>query len=343
MSQEIWQSRFQPRFQVEEFTGGKWRPLKSFKLLKEAEAYAEHLPNHRIIGVIVNLDNVKDLSPPLTKVIANYVREFFRGPPSCSHGIPGGLARGACQKCADEQRAAEDNARRVAEAARERARIAEEAAKRRQERAASAKKLKSDEVIQLRQTIAPSAQELRRLSPQRFEDEIARMFKRLGYAVKQTPYSNDYGRDAILMKNGEKFLLECKRYNEDCSSGRPDLQKFHSAIISDKVKKGFFVTTGKFTQGAQEFAATAAIDLIDTNELLRLMFESLKGASQDDSYSSLCLECGHTVIHNVRSPANALCNNGHTVSPTLSVDELLDNANDLNRPSTSSPRAGRNR
>jgi hypothetical protein len=183
--------------------------------------------------------------------------------------------------------------------------------------------LKSEEVLRLRQTIAPSIAELRRLSPQRFEDEIARMFERLGYAVKQTPYANDYGRDAILLKAGEKFLLECKRYAENGSCGRPDLQKFHSAIISDNAKRGFFVTTGGFTSGAVEFAATARIDLIGAHDLLRLMFKSLNGASQDDSYSSRCLECGDVVKHRIRSPENALCRNGHTVPATLSIDDLL--------------------
>jgi len=242
-----------------------------------------------------------------------WVRKRHEAWKPCAHGVRGGLARGRCSKCADEQRAAEERARRTAEAA-----------QRRQEIAASAKQLKSEEVLRLRQTIAPSIAELRRLSPQRFEDEIARMFERLGYAVKQTPYANDYGRDAILMKAGEKFLLECKKYADDGLSGRPDLQKFHSAIISDKAKRGFFVTTGGFTSGAVEFAATAPIDLIGAHELLRLMFKSVNGVSQDDSYSSRCLECGDVVKHHIRSPENALCRNGHTVPATLSIDDLLE-------------------
>ena len=192
----------------------------------------------------------------------------------------------------------------------------------RQQIATSAKQLKSEEALRLRQTIAPSIEELRNLSPQRFEDQIARMFERLGYTVEQTPYSNDYGRDAILMKDGEKFLLECKKYSEDGSSGRPDLQKFHSAIISDKAKRGFFVTSGGFTSGAKEFAASAPIDIIDAHELLRLMFKSLNSASQDDSYSSMCLECGEVVKHQIRSPTNAVCRNGHEVPATLSIDDL---------------------
>jgi restriction endonuclease Mrr len=99
------------------------------------------------------------------------------------------------------------------------------------------------------------------------------MFERLGYKVKQTPYVNDHGRDAILTKDGKKFLMECKRYGKDTTSGRPDLQKFHSAIVTDGGVSGFFVTTGAFTKDAIEFAATVPIELIDGAKLVRYMFE----------------------------------------------------------------------
>jgi len=153
----------------------------------------------------------------------------------------------------------------------------------------------------------------------------------LSESGNQTPHTNDYGRDAILRKDGEIFLLECKKYAEDGLSGRPDLQKFHSAIISDKAKRGFFVTTGRFTSGAVEFAATAPINLIDADELQRLMFKSLHGASQDDSYLSICRECGNSVTRHIRSPANVLCPNGHTVQATLGVDALLPHSRQCTR------------
>jgi hypothetical protein len=61
----------------------------------------------------------------------------------------------------------------------------------------------------------------------------------LRYAVIQTPYRNDQGRDAILSKDGHKFLLKCKKYGENNVSGRPDLQRFHSAIVTEKAISGF--------------------------------------------------------------------------------------------------------
>jgi hypothetical protein len=185
----------------------------------------------------------------------------------------------------------------------------------------SAEQLKQDETERLSRCLLPDLDELRRLSPPRFEDEVARMFQRLGYAVQQTPYSNDQGRDAILHKNGEKYLVECKRYQG--TVGRPEIQKFHSAIIFENAKRGFFVTTGDFTPGGAQYAKDLPIELINGTRLLHYIFDSKKDAHNDDSYRSMCTECGATVQHSLREPQARGCLNGHAVSPTLTVMSVL--------------------
>lgn len=230
----------------------------------------------------------------------------------CPHGVQGGLVQRLCEKCGEERLATEEAAR-----------VAREAERRHREIAAKAAQVREQEAERLRKTIALSLDELRSLRPQKFEDQIAQMFERLGYSVEQTPYSNDHGRDAILWKGREKFLLECKRYGDSNQSGRPDLQKFHSAIVTDKAKRGFFVTSSGFSREAKAFAATEPIDLVDGPELVRLMFESRANAVQDDNYSSVCKECGDVVEHYLRSPKNIMCRHGHPVTPTLSINDLL--------------------
>jgi restriction system protein len=100
------------------------------------------------------------------------------------------------------------------------------------------------------------------------------MFGRLGYEVEQTPPSKDGGKDAILRKDGKKYLLECKKYGERGSSGRPELNGFFGVITANQAVSGFFVTTGAFTKDAIEFAATVPIELIDRAKLVRYMLES---------------------------------------------------------------------
>jgi hypothetical protein len=166
-----------------------------------------------------------------------------------------------------------------------------------------------------------SIEELRSLSPWDFEKVIARMFERMGFAVQQTPKVNDRGRDAILTKDEKKFLLECKRYKDGGTSGRPDLQKFHSAIIMDEAVRGYFVTAGGFSNEAKAFAETVPIDLVDQYLLRRMMFES--DAIDNDAYQSMCRQCGETVDHRLRTPRNVTCCNGHPVAPTLNVELVV--------------------
>jgi HJR/Mrr/RecB family endonuclease len=86
---------------------------------------------------------------------------------------------------------------KAAEASR---RATEDERLRREQIKSSALALRQQETERLGRTIVPSLEELRQLTPQQFENEIANFFRRLGYDVRQTPYTNDQGRDAIMMK-----------------------------------------------------------------------------------------------------------------------------------------------
>jgi restriction system protein len=229
----------------------------------------------------------------------------------CVHGVFGGKARNLCAKCVSEQNAIEENQRRKRELEERRRRID-----------ADASSLRNTERLRLAKSLVPSIEELRLLSWQQFEDQVARMFERMGYSVEQTPYVKDHGRDAILRKNGAKFLLECKRYAEDGVSGRRDLQILHSNMITDGAVSGFFVTAGGFTKDAIEFAKGRLIELIDGHQLVRMMFDS-KPASHDDTYRSMCRHCGKVVLHRLRMPRLERCSYGHDVGPTLDVATVL--------------------
>jgi len=230
----------------------------------------------------------------------------------CEHGVPGGTAQNLCQICEEEKIARENIYQKNIQNKENQKNIDNQY-----------NALREAEAKRLSNYVLPNLEELRQLTPHRFEDEIASMFRRLGYIVEQTPYSNDYGRDAIMERNGDKYILECKKYGPNNIVGRPDLQKFHSAIMSDKAKKGFFVNTGIFSRGAIKFATNTPIELIDGQQLLRLMTDSKPTGSSDDSYHSVCRQCGSIVQHRLRIQEDAICPDGHLVPSTLRLDEVL--------------------
>ena len=179
------------------------------------------------------------------------------------------------------------------------------------------------EYARLHATLTLNIDELRALEPTQFEDEIARMFTRLGYDVTQTSYSNDYGRDVIMLKDGKKYLVECKCYAVGGSSGRPVLQKLHSAMVTDGADGGFFVTTGGFSDPAREFAKANKIELIGPDALVRLMAESKPGKNSTE-YKAACHHCGELVSHDLRELSRSVkCCNGHEVDTILTIKEVL--------------------
>ncbi|OXT17198.1 hypothetical protein B9K06_12630 [Bacillus sp. OG2] len=110
------------------------------------------------------------------------------------------------------------------------------------------------------------------MDPFEFEWFIKEMFELLGYHATVTKKTNDGGKDIILRKNDQRSLVECKRYNTPKVT-RPDIQKFHSAIIDYKATKGYFVTTGDFTKPAIEYCKDKKIELISGKELVILLEE----------------------------------------------------------------------
>jgi len=115
------------------------------------------------------------------------------------------------------------------------------------------------------------------LHPFEFERCISDLYRRFGFTVRQTSQTGDGGKDAILWKGGEKYLLECKKYSKEQLVGRPEVQKFHSALITENARLGFFVTTSGFSKGAEEYvnAYKLPIELRDMKNLSALIIQAV--------------------------------------------------------------------
>jgi SNF2 family DNA or RNA helicase/HJR/Mrr/RecB family endonuclease len=56
-----------------------------------------------------------------------------------------------------------------------------------------------------------SISDIDRLNPNLFEASIAALYKKQGFDIYLTPYSNDKGVDVVVMKNGENYLIQVKQ------------------------------------------------------------------------------------------------------------------------------------
>ena len=109
----------------------------------------------------------------------------------CSHGVPRGKD-GGCEDCVAE------NERREAER-----RASQEVYERLAKIKKEAKDLRAVQLRELTNKWLSKPNLYLQMTPQRFEDAVAALFRELGYEVKQTPYSNDRGKDAIAWKDGK--------------------------------------------------------------------------------------------------------------------------------------------
>ena len=227
--------------------------------------------------------------------------EDARKHPVCSHGIRDGRA-GACAECTE--------AERTASAERERA--WSEAARLGKIRDASLA-LWQSERKRLDDLRARHIEGLRTMDPREFEDRVAELFRRRGYRVKQTPYTNDHGRDALVYLGKDCFVVECKRYGEGNYVGRPDLQKLFAAVTEEKAKGGILVTTGRLAATAVEYGREFGIELIGPEKLTALMREHFPPTGDETTAKARCPECGEVLTVPVEDSANRRCRAGHVV------------------------------
>src|SRR6056297_3005268 len=123
------------------------------------------------------------------------------------------------------------------------------------------------------------------LSGFEFEDVVEDVFRNLGYEnVRQADRRADEGRDVLMEEvvDGTRraVVVECKHTD---TVGRPVVQKLHSAIATfdfDGPKRGMVVTTGRFTNPAEEYAARLQqnddphpIELLDGEDLREIADE----------------------------------------------------------------------
>ncbi len=90
------------------------------------------------------------------------------------------------------------------------------------------------------------------LSGDAFEQYLSVQFKRLGYQVKVTHASHDYGADLILKKRGKCIAVQAKRY--DRNIGISAVQEAVGSVAYYEADQAMVVTNRYFTKNAWNLA-----------------------------------------------------------------------------------------
>ena len=106
-----------------------------------------------------------------------------------------------------------------------------------------------------------SLSDLKRMHPFKFEDYVAKLYKNMGYSVKQTKRTGDGGKDMVATKNGQTYFVECKRYSDPINVHK--MRDFVGAcVLGGKDVKGIYVTTSSFTNDAKSAANRIGIQML---------------------------------------------------------------------------------
>lgn len=104
----------------------------------------------------------------------------------------------------------------------------------------------------------------------KFEEFMKYVYEQLGYSVCQTPRSGDQGADLILTsKKRRRTAVQVKRYKGKVSNSA--VQEVVAAKGFYKCTEGIVVTNSYFTNSAKQLAKANFIDLVDRNELEKMI------------------------------------------------------------------------
>lgn len=121
--------------------------------------------------------------------------------------------------------------------------------------------------------LAANPSKMRELSPRKFEELVADMFRNQGYEVNLTPRSKDGGMDIIAVQRSDigtiMTIIECKRYGPDNKVGVDIVRGVYGVVEQQGATRGIIATKSFFTRDAEEFRRSVPyrLGLADFNVL----------------------------------------------------------------------------
>jgi restriction system protein len=134
-----------------------------------------------------------------------------------------------------------------------------------------------------------------------FEKFLLVHFQKLGYKGQLTPATNDYGADLILSKDGEKIVVQAKRWTSKV--GIEAIQQIIGAKQYYKASKCIVATNNYFTPNAENLASNSGVELWNRTKLLDIMSDSngrevAKEVTNEFNinHRNMCPKCGSEMI-----------------------------------------------
>lgn len=124
------------------------------------------------------------------------------------------------------------------------------------------------------------------LSGVEFENFLCELFKKLGYDVKTTKASHDYGADLLAIKNGKKSIVQAKCYSKIV--GIKAIQEIVGAKQHYGADEAIVATNNFFSKDAEVLAIENGVKLIDRQVIEKMLSKfDLKIEKQAGTYLAM--------------------------------------------------------
>jgi Restriction endonuclease/Topoisomerase DNA binding C4 zinc finger len=151
------------------------------------------------------------------------------------------------------------------------------------------------------ETTAELIQQLRRIDWYQFEQIVALVYRKFGYAVTRRGGANpDGGIDLIIERNGQCSAVQCKHWRT-WNLGVKAVREFLGALTDAGIDKGIFVALGGYTGEARQLAEKHGIEIVNETDLA-LMLDQTDARFDPDALEILndirkfCPKCGSELV-----------------------------------------------
>lgn len=144
-----------------------------------------------------------------------------------------------------------------------------------------------------------TADDLGILNGHAFENYLEQLFEELGYSVRKTPGSGDFGADLLLAKAGTTAAVQAKQYSSEV--GFDAVKEVHFARTYYNVDEAWVICTKGFTRQAREAARKAEVKLIGRDELELLMNKQITDGNSRSNEKSQVAKNMHELLQGFKS------------------------------------------
>ena len=135
-----------------------------------------------------------------------------------------------------------------------------------------------------------------------FELLVSEHFRSQGFSINETGAGGaDGGVDLVISRGADRYFVQCKHWKARQVGVLP-VRELYGVMAANGAAGGYVVTSGGFTDEARRFAEGREIELIDGDQLTRLMRKSSSVSTMVRELSSTaaiptCPKCGSAMVH----------------------------------------------